>query len=87
MIIIRIAKITMLICFLIRHSISSGDREGAVASPFPTAINMVITWLCCSLVRCTAGKLINVVISLLSMSIPNVFLKNAILSPIDVVGR
>ena len=38
---------------------------------------------CCSLVKYTVGKLISGVISL-SMSIPNVFLKNAILCPIGV---
>ena len=36
------------------------------------------------LVKYTVGKLISGVISLVSMSIPNVFLKNAILSPIGV---
>ena len=67
---------------VIRHSIS----EGKVKTPFLTAINIIKfdSNTRCSLARYTFVKLISDVISLLSMSIPNAFLKNAILFPIGV---
>ena len=71
---------------VIRHSISEDDKYGKVKSPFLTAINIFKfdSNTRCSLVRYTFGKLLSGVIALLSMSIPNVFLKNAILCPIVV---
>ena len=71
---------------VIRHSISEDDKYVKVKSPFLTAINIFKfdSNTRCSLVRYTFGNLISGVISLLSMSIPNVFLKNAILCPIGV---
>ena len=62
---------------VIRHSISEDDKYGKVKSPFLTAINIFKfdSNTRCSLVRYTFGKLLSGVIVLLSMSIPNVFLK------------
>ena len=68
---------------VIRHSISEDYK---VKSPFLTAINIIKfdSNTRCLLVKYTFGKLISDVISLLSMSIPNVFLRNAILCQIGV---
>ena len=62
--------------FVMRHSISLDGKYVKVKSPFLTAINSFKFdgKTCCSLVKYTFG-----VILLLSLSIPNVFLKNAIL--------
>ena len=55
-------------------------------TPFLTVINKFKfdSNTCYSLVKYTVGKLISGVASLLSMPIPNVFLKNAILCPIGL---
>ena len=59
-------------------------NNGKVKSPFLIDINIykIDSNTRCSLAKYTVCKLISGVISLLSMSIPNVFLKNAILCPI-----
>ena len=72
--------------FVIKHSILLDDKQGKVTSLFLTAINLFKfdSNTRCSLVRCTSGKSVIGVISLLSLSIPNVFLRNAVLCPIGV---
>ena len=63
--------------FVMRHSISLDGKYVKVKSPFLTAINnfKFDSKTRCSLVKYTFG----VILLLSSLSIPNVFLKNAIL--------